>query len=371
MTFKTILSILLSSSLYATQAQVVLNADGPGTTYELINAVLAPGNNVIEAPDCGHTAFNSGAASNPSRHIDEIFDADLNTNVFRFHIHVTPDNDRCITTTTDRQRNEIKTYDRSPNNLKGIEGETVQYKWKFKLPLGFQSTSSFTHIHQLKSVNDKYDSMPMYTFTINSSSGGVFRVRYAEEDTQETVASVALSNFLGQWVDVTETITYSNPGRYSLVINKVSDGTNILTYANNNNNWRNVVPTGGSINTIFIRPKWGIYRSLNAAASLRDEQVLFANFSIEENPTLSVSTYEKNSNVISIYPNPAKNEFHIRESVVGSFDTLSVRDHLGRLMLQQKSTFKTIPISHLKTGLYFIEFKKNNYTISVEKLIIK
>lgn len=276
-----ILSILSVISTHFCLAQVILNADGPGNTYELINAVLAPGYDAVETPDCNHGSFNNGASTNPSKHIDEIYDADLKTNVFRFHIHVTPDNDRC-TSKTDRQRNEIKTYDQSPDNLKGVEGETVVYKWKFKLPLGFKSTTSFTHIHQLKSVNDEHESIPMYTFTVNSSSGGRFNVRYAEFRSQATVASAPISAFLGNWVEVTESITYSNPGSYTLVINKVSDGSNILTYSNTNNNWRGVVPAGGSADAIYIRPKWGIYRSLNNATNLRDEEVLFANFSIEE-----------------------------------------------------------------------------------------
>jgi len=32
----------------------------------------------------------------------------------------------------------------------------------------------------------------------------------------------------------------------------------------------------------FLRPKWGIYRSLKDADNLRDEAVLFADFSIKE-----------------------------------------------------------------------------------------
>lgn len=91
------------------QAQVTLDADGPGNTYELINSVLAPGFDAVEVPDCNHTGFG--------RHIDEVFDADLNTDVFRFFIHVNEDDDRCIN--FDRQRNEIKTYDKSPDNLLG------------------------------------------------------------------------------------------------------------------------------------------------------------------------------------------------------------------------------------------------------------
>ena len=78
--------------------QVTLDADGPGNTYELITSVLAPGYNPVEVPDCNHTSFG--------RHIDEVYDNELNTNVFRFYIHTSPDNDRCIN--VDRQRNEIK-----------------------------------------------------------------------------------------------------------------------------------------------------------------------------------------------------------------------------------------------------------------------
>lgn len=35
-------------------AQVTLNANESRNTYEDINAVLAPGYNVIEVPDCNH-----------------------------------------------------------------------------------------------------------------------------------------------------------------------------------------------------------------------------------------------------------------------------------------------------------------------------
>ena len=79
------LAFLLSCTLCS---QVVLNANGVGNTYEEITAVLAPGYDPIEVPDCGHTSFG--------RHIDEIFDSELNEFVFRFFLHVDEDNDRCI-----------------------------------------------------------------------------------------------------------------------------------------------------------------------------------------------------------------------------------------------------------------------------------
>jgi hypothetical protein len=244
---------------------VVLNADGPGNTYDLITSVLAPGYNPIEVPDCNHLEFGD--------HIDELFDSDLNINVFRFFIHTTPDDDRCMV--FDRQRNEIKSYSQSPDNLLGIENETVVYKWKFKLNSGFQSSSNFTHLHQLKSVGGSLAGMPMYTFTTRKGSPDKFQLRYAETDTQITVAETSLAPFIDAWLDVTETIKYGTSGTYEVEIKKVSDGTILFTYSNTSIiNWRP--------DATFVRPKWGIYRSLLNAQDLRDEEVLFADFSITE-----------------------------------------------------------------------------------------
>ena len=49
----------------------------------------------------------------------------------------------------------------------------------------------------------------------------------------------------------------------------------MLSYANNN------ILTMRADND-FVRPKWGIYRSLKKAADLRDEAVRFNDFSIQE-----------------------------------------------------------------------------------------
>ncbi|MFS4492188.1 hypothetical protein [Maribacter sp. 2308TA10-17] len=244
---------------------VILSADGPGDTYELITSVLAPNQNPVEVPDCNHMDFG--------RHIDEIFDTDLDANVFRFFIHTDPDNDRCIN--FDRQRNEIKTYDQSPDNLLGVESETVIYKWKFKLQDGFQSSPNFTHIHQLKSVGGDLDAMPMYTLTTRKSSPDRLELRYAETNSQVTLKQTDLAPLIGKWLEVTETITYGFSGTYSILIQQISDAAVLFEYANDNIiNWRD----GGT----FVRPKWGIYRSLINAQDLRDEEVLYADFSIEE-----------------------------------------------------------------------------------------
>ncbi|MEJ6792205.1 MAG: hypothetical protein QNK89_05605 [Lacinutrix sp.] len=89
------------------------------------------------------------------------------------------------------------------------------------------------------------------------------------------MAQTDLAPLIGTWLEVTETIKYSTSGTYDIAIKKVSDGTILFSYANNAIiNWR----AGGT----FVRPKWGIYRSLINAQDLRDEEVLFADFNIKE-----------------------------------------------------------------------------------------
>lgn len=244
---------------------VTLYADGPGNTYELINSVLAPGYNVVENPECVHPAFG--------RHIAEVWDAELGAYVFEFYSHVAEDNDRCIN--FDRQRVEIKTYDQSPENLIGRLGETITYKWRFRLAAGFQPSTSFTHIHQIKPVNGD-DGNPLFTLTPRKGTTNKMELIH---NNVTKVAIVNLSLFDGVWVEATEIIKVGANGTYSMVIKRVSDNVTILSYSN------------PDIMTIrpdndFIRPKWGIYRSLNNPGDLRDESIRFNAFSIEEQPVV-------------------------------------------------------------------------------------
>lgn len=271
-------------------AQVFLSPDGPGNTYDLITSVLAPGYNPIEVPDCSHSGFGD--------HIDEVFDNEIGANVFRFFIHTTPDNDRCIN--FDRQRNEIKTYDKSPDNLKGTIAETVAYGWSFKLDAGFQSSPNFTHIHQLKAVGGSESSMPLITLTTRLGSPDRLELRHAPNLTQTTIHQVDLAPFKGTWVNVLETVTYGEAGdaSYSIEINRISDNMNLLSYSSNTlRMWK----TGAD----FVRPKWGIYRSLINSQDLRDEEVLYGGFSIEELTILPIEllSFEANKNEEQIFLN--------------------------------------------------------------------
>ena len=65
----------------------------------------------------------------------------------------------------DRQRTEIKVYDKSPDWLKAIEQSKFVYKWKFRLDQKFQPSPHFTHLFQMKAVGGSSSSHPMITFS--------------------------------------------------------------------------------------------------------------------------------------------------------------------------------------------------------------
>ncbi|MCX6138261.1 MAG: T9SS type A sorting domain-containing protein [Ignavibacteriales bacterium] len=359
--YKTALCIVLLASPLVAFSQVILEADGPGNTYELICSVLAPGNDAVENPECIHPAFG--------RHIAEIWDADLNQYVFEFYSHVTPDNDRCIN--LDRQRIEIKTYEPSPDNLKGIVGETITYKWKFKLPVGFQPSSSFTHIHQIKAVGGN-DGDPLFTLTPRKGSPNKLELIH---DNTTKIATVNLSLFEGVWVQCTEVIKVGSAGTYSIVIKKVADGTTILSYSSSG------IMTIRSDNN-FIRPKWGIYRSLDHPSDLRDEAVRFAGFSIQEGATgvkRSEAAAPEKIFLQQNYPNPFNPSTIISYQISApAHIQLAIYDCLGRVVdvlvdrAQSAGYFQTTwDASRHPGGVYLCRLHIGDYMASRKILLLK
>ena len=176
----------------------------------------------------------------------------------------------------DRQRVEIKTYESSPANLKGTVGETVNYKWKFRLPLGFKPSPNFTHIHQVKAVGgDEGD--PLFTLTVRAGTPNILQLLYVKDSATSAteLSSINLANIAGVWVEATEVVQVGANGTFSMEIKRVDDGTNLLSYSTSS------IETIRPSNT-FIRPKWGIYRSLNSPTYLRDDSIRIASISIQE-----------------------------------------------------------------------------------------
>ncbi|HEX4869878.1 MAG TPA: discoidin domain-containing protein [Moraxellaceae bacterium] len=254
------LAAALALQLPAAFAGVTLTADGRTDTYQLIRSKL---NSTIEAPDCSHSGFGP--------HITQAHDSALGKPVFVFHAHVHPDDDRCLK--SDRQRNEIKVDAQSPAGLRAVQGDRMTYEWKFRLDSGFQASPSFTHLHQVKPVGGD-DDMPLMTLIARGGSADALELtQYDYSNQRRVLKSVPLSLLRGEWVQVRSNLTAGRPGRYAITLTRVRDGATLLSYsASSIDMWRSGVQ--------FLRPKWGIYRSLGDRDYLRDEQVRFDGFCI-------------------------------------------------------------------------------------------
>lgn len=302
--------------------QTVLQADASQSTYDLINETFVreefhadkswEGNNpetdssdvsekpgiygAVEHTDCDHEEFGE--------HITQAYDPDLERDVFTFHIHqhlnetdayATPDTDRCRMDGLydDRQRVEIKTYSQSEEHQKATQDETFFYAWRFKLPSGFLGSDKFTHLHQLKPVGGDYASMPLITLTAvgakydydsgsaELSSEAKLNLRYSPTDvSQVTITSANISDMEGKWVQVLEKVKFGveNESRYEIIITDPNNlsATPYLEFTSYSlPMWKE----GGD----FIRPKWGIYRSIVQGDKLRDEQIKFSDFVLLKN----------------------------------------------------------------------------------------
>ncbi len=246
---------------------VALQASGDGGAYALIDHAFADGGSSVEVPDCGHPEFGP--------HITQGLDPDLKRPVFRFHIHRDADDDRCRN--SDRQRTEIKVYAKSPEALKAKPGDVFTYSWKFRLGETFQPSRRFTHLHQIKAVGGSEDAMPLVTLTARKGrNGGPDRLelRHATRDRQRTLAWAPLQPFLGRWISVTETIAFGETGKLRIRMSSAQSGQPLLEYESDAlRMWK----SGAD----FVRPKWGIYRSLKDRDALKDETVGFADFRID------------------------------------------------------------------------------------------
>lgn len=349
----------LVSPIPAAFSQVSLNANGPGNTYELITSVFAPGNGVsaVEAPDLYHPWAAGG-----NRHIAEVYDNDLLRYVFEFYSHALLDNEPVDPTLTDRQRVEIKTYSASPDNLKGTVGENIIYKWSFKLPIGFQPSSNFTHIHQIKAV-DGDDSNPLFTLTPRFGTPNKLELIYVENSTSGTnkLSIVNLLPFLGNWVDAEERIKVGSNGIYSIILKNHNDGMVLMSYTNTN------IATIRPDNS-FIRPKWGIYRSLLDIGNLRDEAVRFSGFSIQEVAVLDVISNNLEAKNVTI-ANPVYENIELSEVLLKNYNKLMMFDISGKKLFELNNLTTKIEVSNLKSGIYIIQLFNNEFKSKPIKII--
>ncbi len=258
---------------YTVLTERALDADGDLSgldAYDLIRDFGGP--NPIEAPDL--YAINHPGV----QHIYEDFDATVG-NHFVFIIHRDIDIDRDRTDITDRQRNEIKTYDKSEEAVKGYENETFVYRWKFRINADMEVSTRFSHFFQLKAVGGS-DSQPILTISGAERSGedGI-EVRHSPLQDTTILGRTNWSAVTGEWLEAYCRATFSESGDLRLIVTRMSDDEVIFNIDEQGLDlWRGEDPSH------FVRPKWGIYRSILDLDNLRpdEENVRFANFSVSE-----------------------------------------------------------------------------------------
>ncbi|MEL0633216.1 VCBS domain-containing protein [Pseudoalteromonas carrageenovora] len=268
--------------------ETMLNADGANTglsAYTLIENAFSEGS--IESPD-----MYSGNHQEVEHIIEDTDSIIGNHFVFLAHRDDDQDKDKGA---SDRQRNEIKAYDKSPAATLAFKGETVQYSWKFKVSSELELSSKFSHFFQIKARNDSNDNtngnddQPIITLSgaQKNSTGNQLQVRYSkgfDENGNSTgfdknLIETDWSLITDVWVAVFVQATFSEEGKFDMTLTRLSDNEELFNISEQNiDMWR------GFSDDDFARPKWGIYRSTVETDSLRsdEEQVRFADFVIKK-----------------------------------------------------------------------------------------
>ncbi len=264
------------------QATVSASASSGGA-YSTISAA----NFNIEASDGSSSGCTAGVAGNHSafgEHITQAPDAELGQNVFVFHSHIAEDSDRCKENGNpiNRVRTEIKggPSGNSDPELEHEYGDDSYTRWQFRLDPGFIGATSFCHLFQMKAEGGSDDGFPVLTLTARADRLEFLHNAGDGNPTGDLgpLVQADISNFRGKWVEVYVHVLHSNSGKVDLSVRDVATGTTIMSYSNANIDMFRGQPGDDVIN----RPKWGMYRSLNPGAGIRDESTRFANLCSSE-----------------------------------------------------------------------------------------
>ena len=111
-------------------SEVIDEKEQPKPEQQVDGTLIADGNSIktydlIKRSGYNHEAPDSSREHKTAyfQHIQQVYDNQLNKYVFAFFFHATIDDDRGLINITDRQRNEIKTDNKSPKSLVGQKGE--------------------------------------------------------------------------------------------------------------------------------------------------------------------------------------------------------------------------------------------------------
>jgi len=189
---------------------------------------------------------------------------------YRFNIWK---DDRDTTGGGDRQRTESKGMVQGGTKLKMRNGETWTISYEMYMPSSLHGTSKFTHIFQTKTPAT--NGGPWVTLDLGRS-GSTERLRaraYANSGSPD-IAATNLAPLRDKWITIEWTLTPGSGGRAGCVIrNGTGSGAPVAAQGSMSNV---KMPDEGD----YVRPKWGIYRSVESASSdILNTYLLFRNYS--------------------------------------------------------------------------------------------
>jgi len=168
-------------------------------------------------------------------------------------------------TSKDRQRNEVKGMRSGKTVLTMGKGETWRFTYDLFIPSTLRGTSRFTHIHQLKRPGS--GSAPLVTMSLRRK-GKTEELALRAFASGGDIGATALAPLRDHWVSVDITYLVDDKGSARFVL--TDGGKTVLDHTR----------TGIDIWLgDRIRPKWGIYRSVQSApADICDTWMEIRNF---------------------------------------------------------------------------------------------
>jgi hypothetical protein len=176
---------------------------------------------------------------------------------YRFDIY---SDDRDSTGGGDRQRTESKGMVAGGTALKMHDGETWRITYELFMPTTLHGTSKFTHIFQLKTPAT--NGGPWVTLSLHrSGSKETLQLQADSTSGAPAIGTTDLSPLRNKWITVELTFKIGSSGTGRFLIRN-GTGSGAPAVVDSSRSGLNIPAQGD-----YVRPKWGIYRSVESAKS--------------------------------------------------------------------------------------------------------
>lgn len=269
--------------LYAINSQINLLAKKELLIIHLQSDI----NSTIKAQNQIRESFGKYSIESPAlnvgnhqdfEHIQIVNDKELGSAfMFTLRRDIDGDRDKVWPQGKERQRNEIKGYQRSPEPMKAKLRETHHIKWYLKIDKSFQINKEFCHFFQLKAVGSNNIDAPILTLSgVRERGKPQLQLQWWSLKDSGRIFLTEWENSKDKWLICECISNYSKNGSIHFSIRSMDGEINLKKQLNNLETWRDGFE--------FVRPKWGIYRSLakeKEKLNLKDH-IWMNNFSVRK-----------------------------------------------------------------------------------------